>query len=348
MPLGFGIIGCGMIANFHARALGDTEGAELIGCTSHSPVSAERFVGEFGGDAFASLEQMLADPRIDAVSICTPSGIHLDPALAAAQAGKHVFVEKPLEITLERCDQIIHACESAGVKLGVAFQSRFHESSKLMKEAVDTGRFGKVAMGDAYVKWYRSQEYYDSGAWRGTWEFDGGGALTNQAIHSVDLLTWMMGPVTEISAFMETRAHERIEVEDVAVATLRFANGALGVIQATTAAYPGSLKRIEISGSHGTAILEEEDIKSWEFAEPTDRDEAVRREMAGRTQSGGGAADPAAIGHHGHTALFTDFVRAIQQDDQPLVDGQEGRRSVEIIRGIYASAQQGKPIQLPL
>lgn len=348
MPLGFGIIGCGMIANFHARALADTEGAELIGCTSHSPASADRFVSEFGGEAFASLDAMLADPRIDAVSICTPSGVHLDPALAAAQAGKHVFVEKPLEITLERCDQIINACESAGVKLGVAFQSRFHESSKLMKEAVDTGRFGKVAMGDAYVKWYRSQEYYDSGAWRGTWEFDGGGALMNQAIHSVDLLTWMMGPVTEISAFMETRAHERIEVEDVAVATLRFANGGLGVIEATTAAYPGSLKRIEISGSHGTAILEEEDIKSWEFADPTDRDEEVRREMAGRTQSGGGAADPAAIGHHGHTALFTDFVRAIDQDDEPLVNGHEGRRSVEIIRGIYASAQQGKTIQLPL
>src|SRR6056297_903251 len=348
MSVGFGVVGCGMIANFHARAIADATGAHLAACTSSQLPKAEAYAAEHGGTAYATLEEMLRDPDVQAITICTPSGIHMVPALAAAEAGKHVFIEKPLEVTVDRCDHIIRACEKANVKLGVAFQSRFHESSKVMKRAVEEGRFGTVTMGDAYVKWYRSQEYYDSGAWRGTWEFDGGGALMNQAIHSVDLLTWMMGPVTEISAFMETRAHERIEVEDVAVATLRFANGALGVIQATTAAYPGSLKRIEISGSHGTAILEEEDIKSWEFAEPTDRDEAVRREMAGRTQSGGGAADPAAIGHHGHTALFTDFVRAIQQDDQPLVDGQEGRRSVEIIRGIYASAQQGKPIQLPL
>lgn len=348
MPIGFGIIGCGMIANFHARALGDTNDAQLIGCTSHTRESSEKFSQEFGCRAFASLEEMLADPQIDAVSICTPSGIHLDPALAAAKAGKHVFVEKPLEITLERCDQIIEACNAAGVKLGVAFQSRFHESSRLMKEAVDSGRFGRLTMGDAYVKWYRSQEYYDSGAWRGTWQFDGGGALMNQAIHSVDLLTWIMGPVVEISALTDTMAHERIEVEDVAVANLRFANGALGVIEATTAAYPGSLKRIEVSGSHGSAVLEEEDIKSWDFAEMTERDEQIRREMAGRTQSGGGAADPAAIGHHGHTALFTDFVRAITDNTDPLVNGPEGRRSVEIIRGIYESAQQGKRVHLPL
>lgn len=348
MPIGFGIIGCGMIANFHARALGDTKHAHLIGCTSHTMASAEKFSQEFGCRAFASLDEMLAAPEIDAVAICTPSGNHMDPAVAAAKAGKHVFVEKPLEITLERCDQIIEACDAAGVKLGVAFQSRFHESSKLMKEAVDAGRFGRLTLGDAYVKWYRSQEYYDSGAWRGTWEFDGGGALMNQAIHSVDLLTWIMGPVVEISAFTDTMAHERIEVEDAAVANLRFANGALGVIEATTAAYPGSLKRIEVSGSHGSAILEEEDIKSWEFAEMTDRDEQIRREMAGRTQSGGGAADPAAIGHHGHTALFTDFVQAIRDNTNPLVDGREGRRSVEIIRGIYEAAQTGKRIHLPL
>ena len=154
----------------------------------------------------------------------------MEPAVAAAKAGKHVIVEKPLEITLKRCDKIIDACDKAGVKLGTIFPSRFHDSAKLMKGAVDAGRFGRITLGDAYVKWFRTQQYYDSGAWRGTWALDGGGALMNQAIHTVDLLSWLMGPVTEVQAFTATLAHERIEVEDVAVATLRFASGALGVI----------------------------------------------------------------------------------------------------------------------
>lgn len=344
MSVGFGVVGCGMIANFHARALADATNAQLLGCTSSRMDRAEAFAAEHGCTPYASLEEMLAAPGIDAITICTPSGIHLAPGLAAAAAGKHVFVEKPLEITVERCNQLIDACDAANVKLGVAFQSRFHESSKAMKQAVDSGRFGTVTMGDAYVKWFRTQEYYDSGAWRGTWEFDGGGALMNQAIHTVDLLTWIMGPVTEVSAFTSTLAHDRIEVEDVAVANLRFANGALGVIEATTASFPGALKRIEISGSQGSAVLEEEDIQAWDFAEPTAADEQLRAELAGKTETGGGASDPAAIGHHGHTCLFNDFVEAIEQDRAPAVCGREGRRSVEIICAIYESAKQGRPV----
>ena len=270
----------------------------------------------------------------------------MEPAVQAAQAGKHVLIEKPLEITTERCDAIIDACEKAGVKLGVTFQSRFHESSQLMKKAIDSGRFGTVTMGDAYVKWYRSQEYYDSGAWRGTWNLDGGGALMNQAIHSVDLLVWLMGDVAEISAMTATLTHERIEVEDVAVANLKFKSGALGVIEATTTAFPGSLKRIEISGSHGTAILEEEDIKMWQFAEQTAEDDEIRKRMEGRTDSGGGAADPSAINHHGHTMVFEEVIASINENRTPLVSGQEGRRSVEVIRAIYESAKTGKVVKL--
>lgn len=335
-----------MIANFHARALADTKNAKLLGCTSTFAEHSQAFAAEHGCTPYASLEEMLAAPGIDAITICTPSGIHLDPGLAAAAAGKHVFVEKPLEITVERCNQLIEACDATNVKLGVAFQSRFHESSKAMKKAVDAGRFGIVTMGDAYVKWFRTQEYYDSGAWRGTWEFDGGGALMNQAIHTVDLLTWIMGPVTEVSAFTSTLAHERIEVEDVAVANLRFANGALGVIEATTASFPGALKRIEISGSQGSAVLEEEDIQAWDFAQPTVADEQLRKELAGKTETGGGASDPTAIGHHGHTCLFNDFVEAIEQDRPPAVCGREARRSVEIICAIYESAKQNRPVTI--
>lgn len=348
MSFGFGIIGCGMISRFHAKAIADIPGARVAACFDTLGASADKLAGELGCRAYHDLNAMLADPAVQIVTIGTPSGVHLEPAVAAAQAGKHVIVEKPLEITLDRCDQIIRACEKAGVTLATIFPSRFHETGQSIKQAVDGGRFGRLVLGDAAVKWFRTQQYYDSGAWRGTWALDGGGALMNQAIHSVDLLTWLMGPVTEISAHTATLAHERIEVEDVATATLRFASGALGTIVATTASYPGSLKRIEIRGSQGTAVMEEEGIVAWDFAAKQPQDDEIRARLAGKTKTGGGASDPAAIGHHGHTLLFQDVVRAIQSGTRPLVDGHEGRRSVEIILAIYQSAETGRPVALPL
>jgi predicted dehydrogenase len=348
MALGFGIIGCGMIANFHAKAIADVRGTKLVACFDNFPASADRFAAANGCRAYHALDEMLADPAVNVVTIGTPSGAHMEPAVAAANAGKHVIVEKPLEITLKRCDAIIEACRRNNVKLSAIFPSRFHDSSRKMKKAIDSGRFGALTMGDSYVKWFRTQEYYDSGAWRGTWELDGGGALMNQAIHSVDLLTWLMGPVVEITAHTSTLAHERIAVEDVAVATLKFANGALGVIEASTAAYPGYLKRIEISGSQGTAVMEEEDIKVWDFAKKTRADEAILTAMREKKSTGGGASDPAAIGHHGHAEQFRDVVKAIKSDGAPAVDGLEGRRSVEIILAIYKAAETGKAVTLPL
>ena len=217
-----------------------------------------------------------------------------------------------------------------------------------MKRAVEGGRFGRLTLGDAYVKWYRSQAYYDSGAWRGTWELDGGGALMNQAIHSVDLLAWLMGPVVEVRAKAARLAHERIAVEDVALATVEFANGALGVIEATTAVYPGYLKRIEIHGNEGSAVLEEEDLVKWDFQKQKPRDAAILAAMAQRKSGGGGAADPAAIGHHAHARQFQNVAQAIKTGRPPAVDGPEGRRSVEIILAIYKSAETGKAVRLPL
>lgn len=348
MSIGFGIVGVGMISRFHARALADVRGAKLVGCYNRTQSSADKFGEEHDCQVYESLEAMLDDPQIDAVTIATPSGAHQEPAVAAAKAGKHVIVEKPLEITLKRCDAIINACADNKVLLGTIFPSRFHESARLMKKAVDTNRFGRLTLGDAYVKWYRSQEYYDSGAWRGTWELDGGGALMNQGIHTVDLLQWLMGPVQQIQAQTATLAHKRIEVEDVAVASLKFANGALGVIEATTAAYPGYLKRIEIHGVEGSAVLEEEDITKWDFAKKARSDAAILKQMAASQSTGGGAADPAAIGHHGHAAQFKDFVKAIRTGNPPAIDGAEGRRAVEIILAIYQSASTGKPVDLPL
>jgi predicted dehydrogenase len=337
-----------MISKFHASAIRDLGNARLVACFDAVPAAADRFAEQQGCKPYHDLKKMLKDPGVQVVTICTPSGAHMEPAVAAAKAGKHVIVEKPLEVTLKRCDKIIQACEKAGVTLSAIFPSRFHESSRLLKQAMDQGRFGRLTVGDSFVKWFRTQEYYDSGAWRGTWQLDGGGALMNQAIHSVDLLTWLMGPVVEISAFTDTLAHERIEVEDVAVATVRFENGAVGVMEATTAAYPGYLKRIEIHGSQGSAGLEEEDLKFWDFKNQTEEDQKIREQMAGKTKTGGGAADPAAIGHHGHTAQFRDVLEAIETGRKPLIDGHEGRRSVEIILGIYKAAETGKTVKLPL
>lgn len=348
MAIGFGIIGCGMIANFHAKAIGDIRGGKLVACFDTFAASADRLAASTGCKAYHRLDDMLANPAVEIVTIGTPSGAHLEPAVAAARAGKHVIVEKPLEITLKRCDRIIEECNKAGVKLSAIFPSRFHEPSQEIKRAVESGRFGKLTMGDAYVKWWRNQQYYDSGAWRGTWELDGGGALMNQAIHSVDLLTWLMGPVSEIRAQMATLAHERIAVEDVAVATLKFANGALGVIEASTATFPGYLKRIEIQGTGGSAVMEEEDLIKWDFAKPDRRDAAIREDMQKTKSTGGGASDPTAIGYHGHAKQFRDVVEAIKKARTPAVDGIEGRRSVEIILGIYKAAETGRPVQLPL
>jgi predicted dehydrogenase len=337
-----------MIANFHARAIGDTPGAKLVACYDAVPAAAERLAASTGCRAYPTLEAMLADPAVEVVAVGTPSGAHMEPAVASARAGKHVVVEKPLEITLRRCDAILGACRKAGVVLSTIFPSRFHDSSVLVKRAVEEGRFGRLTVGDAFVKWYRTQQYYDSGAWRGTWDLDGGGALMNQAIHSVDLLLWLMGPVVEVRAQTGLLAHERIAVEDVAMATLRFANGAMGVIEASTAIYPGYLKRIEIHGSEGSAVMEEEDLIKWDFAKKKARDEAIHKNMAGKVSGGGGAADPAAIGHHGHARQFRDVLQAIKKGRPPRIDGLEGRRSVEVILAIYKAAETGRAVTLPL
>lgn len=348
MAVGFGIIGCGMISKFHAQAIRDLRGAKLVACYNRSPAPAQKLAEEFGGRWYDDLDRFLSDPDLHIVTIGTPSGAHLEPALAAARAGKHVIVEKPLEITLSRCDAMIRACRDAGVLLATIFPSRFHRSAQLLKQAVDQGRFGRLTLADAYVKWYRTQQYYDSGAWRGTWALDGGGALMNQAIHSVDLLTWIAGPVAQISAMTATLAHERIEVEDAAVASLQFASGALGAIEATTAAYPGSLKKLEIHGDAGSAVLQEEDLIVWNFAKPKASDRRIREAMVGRTQTGGGAADPKAIGYHGHLALFKEVLQAERNGTPLTCDGEEGRRAVEIILGIYQAARSGRRVPLPL
>jgi UDP-N-acetyl-2-amino-2-deoxyglucuronate dehydrogenase len=345
MP-GFAIVGCGMIAGFHIRALAEIPDARVVALMDQVPGAAGRLSesSKLHCDAYTDLRPMLDRKDVDVVIISTPSGAHMESAVAAAEAGKHVVVEKPLEITSERCDRIINSCAKNGVQLCTIFPSRFGDANRTLKAAIDAGRFGRLTLGETTCKWWRSQEYYDKGGWRGTWALDGGGALMNQAIHNVDLLLWMMGPVTHVSGFTATLAHERIEVEDTAVACLRFASGALGVIQATTSVYPGWPKTISIHGDRGSAVIEQEDVLRWEFTPETEEDRAVKERFAQKVGASGGASDPSAISHLGHARQLTDFVRAIQTKTAPLVDGREGRKAVALIEAIYRSAKTGSTI----
>ena len=345
---GFGIIGCGMISDFHSAAIADIKNGKLVAVSSRKAENSQRLVDRYSIQAYSDYNEMLNRDDIDIVCVCTPSGAHMEPAVAAAEAGKHVIIEKPLEITLERCDDIIESCEKANVRLCAIFNSRFSDASQLVKDTVSSGRLGQLTLGDAYVKWYRSQDYYDSGDWRGTMELDGGGALMNQSIHAIDFLQYVMGPVESIQAFTDTLAHKRIDVEDVAVAALRFKNGALGVVEGTTAVYPGSLKKFEFSGTKGTIVLEEEDIITWEFEEEEPEDAEIKKQFTEKKSGGGGASDPRAINHDNHRRQMINLIQSIENNIPHLVDGREGRKAVEIILAIYQSSKAGKTVHLPL
>ncbi len=347
--LGFAIVGTGMIARFHIRALADVPGTRLAALVTRNPVHAEKLISETGVSpvpVFTDLAQAVKQPDVHVVIVTTPSGAHLEPAVAAADAGRHVVVEKPLEITPERCDRIIEACDRNRVQLCTIFPSRFHDANVTLKSAVDGGRFGRLTLGETTCKWWRSQAYYDEGGWKGTQALDGGGALMNQAIHNVDLLLWMMGDVSQVSGFTATLAHERIEVEDTAVACLRFKNGALGVIQATTSVHPGLPKTIGIHGDRGTAVIEQEDVLRWDFAPETPEDARVKERFAQKVGASGGSSDPKAISHQGHARQLADFVRAIRTNTAPRVDGREGRKAVALICAIYESTRTGRAVAL--
>ena len=345
---GFGILGLGMIAEFHLKAIQEISGCKFVAGFDVIPGRAAEFCAKHGGKGYDNLDAFLADKNIDIVTIGTPSGLHLDGALVAAKAGKHIIVEKPLEITTARCDAIIAEAKANRVKVGAVFPSRYHAASAVVKKAITSGRLGKITLAEAQIKWYRSQEYYDSGKWRGTWQLDGGGALMNQGIHAIDLLQWFMGPVSEVYAQTATLAHERIEVEDTAAVLLKFSNGAIGVIQGSTSAYPGFLKKIEICGSRGSITMEEENIITWKFDKEEPGDEDIRKQFGSATQTGGGASDPKAIGHHGHKLLFEAFAKSLRENKPVDIDGEEGRKAVEIIEAAYRSAKAHKPVELPL
>ncbi|MCD6123140.1 MAG: Gfo/Idh/MocA family oxidoreductase [Spirochaetales bacterium] len=344
MSIGFGIVGIGMIADFHAKALQATKNGKLIACYSRSQKKADAFGNKYNCKGYSSLSKFLSDPDVEVVSICTPSGAHMEPAIKAANAGKHVIIEKPIEVTLERCDRIINTCTQKGVICAGIYPNRFWDVSIHVKNAIDTERFEKLILGSAYIKYFRTQEYYNTGGWHGTWKYDGGGALMNQGIHAIDLLQWYMGPIESVYAFTGTQGHNGIEVEDVGVATIRFQNGALGVIEGSTAIYPGYQKKIEIGGTKGSVILIQDKLEEWNFKKEMDEDKTIREKFSNIARTGWGASNPANINYLGHQRQFEDFIEAIGKGRKPLVDCIEARKALKIIIAIYSSAQTGKAI----
>ena len=337
-----GIIGAGMISDFHARAIVAMEGVELAAVYARRPEAASALAGRFGCAAYSDLDAFLAHPGLQAVTICTPSGAHLEPVLAAAKAGKHVICEKPLEVTVERVDEMVAACESSGVGLAGIFPRRFNPATKLLKHAIEAGRFGRISLAEANIKWWRTQAYYDSGAWRGTWALDGGGALMNQGIHTIDLLLHLMGDVVRVQADAGLLAHSGIEVEDTAAAILRFESGAIGIVQGSTACWSGEghPAEIQICGERGSVFMSGDSFRVWEFTDETPADQDIREKFA----VGGiaaGAADPAAIDFGWHQRNFEDAISAFKEGRQPSVDGREARRAVELIQRIYQAAGIG-------
>lgn len=345
--VGFGIIGCGNIGPVHAEAIAHVNGARLAAVSDVVEANARKLSEKYSVPMYTDFREMLKSPDVHAICLCVPSGMRAEFAEACAKAGKHILSEKPLEVTSARADRIIAATKKAGVLLGCVFQSRFATASRQVKQAIDQGRFGKLVLGNAYIKWWRSPEYYASGAWRGTRKLDGGGALMNQGIHQIDLLQWLFGPVKKVYAQTTCIAHEGLEVEDLATASLEFANGAFGTIEGTTAAWPGHPARIEVYGTEGSAIIQDGDLKYWQFKKRRPIDAKIEAEMGKGAELGSGAGDPlAALKYEGHRRQIEDFSKAISKGCAPFVDGREGRNAIVIIEKIYESARKGRAVTL--
>lgn len=338
-PIGFGIVGGGMIGAVQAAAIGQINGAQLVAVCGRDEQRTAEFAAKFGATSYTSYDEFLKHPGLQIVNVCTPSGVRAELGIKAAEAGKHVLAEKPIEINLERADALIAACDKAGVKLGVIFQSRFLPAVQRIKQAIDEGRLGKLMIGDAFVKWYRAPEYYAPGTWRGTLSLDGGGALINQAIHTVDLLRWMMGPVETAFAMKAALRYPHIEAEDTLAGVVRFENGALGSVQAATSAKPGFKRRLEISGERGTVILDGDAVSVWAI-------DGEDSDLGDAEQLTDGSANPAAISNEGHRRQIEDMMRAVIEDRPPMIDGREGRKSLELVAALYASANAGQPVRL--
>jgi UDP-N-acetyl-2-amino-2-deoxyglucuronate dehydrogenase len=338
-----GILGGGNISETHARAAHETDGVQVAAIYGQNQEKARRLSEQFGGKVYGALQEFLEHKPLDVVMIGSPSGLHAEQGIAAAKRRLHVLVEKPLDITTERVDELINECERAGVKLGVFFQDRVAPDIRRLKNLLAEGTLGRPILISGRVKWYRPPEYYTGSRWRGTAALDGGGALINQGVHTVDLLLWLMGDVRRVSAITKTRLHN-IEVEDTVVATLKFANGAIGTLEAATSVYPGYPRRVELTGTEGTIILEHDRIVAADLRNASsDLANLVRPAIE---LANAAATSPVVSDIRGHQEILKDFLRAIATNGRPLCDGAEGRRSVALVQAIYESARTGNFVSL--
>ncbi|MGH3090573.1 MAG: Gfo/Idh/MocA family protein, partial [Rubrobacteraceae bacterium] len=332
------IIGAGTIGAVHAREVGKLEGAHLVAVAEPREEAGRELAREHGAEWCPSIEDLLSREDVDVVILCTPSGLHPEGAVAAARAGRHVISEKPMAVTLEGVDRMIEACDEAGVTLSVIFQYRFNRAAMRLKKALDAGLFGRPILGNALVHWHRTDDYYrEKGGWRGTWDLDGGGALMNQSIHAIDLLQWLLGPVESLNAYAATLTHD-IETEDTATAALRFESGAMGVIQGTTSTHTDYPLKVEIRGEKGGATLEGARLTSWHVSreEETLFPEELHA-FPDTPDEPFGAAHGRQLG-----AIF----EALREGESPPLSGEEARKAVEIILGIYRSAREGDLVHL--
>jgi predicted dehydrogenase len=339
-PVRFAVVGCGVIGRKHAQTIRRTPGAELTAVVDCVPATAKDLAEEYGVPPVLSVEEVLDRDDVDAVAICTPSGDHAAPAILAVRAGKHVVVEKPVDVTVGAADALNAAVTESGCTATVISQHRFDPSSVAVEAAARAGRFGRLTSGVASVAWWRSESYYGSGDWRGTWALDGGGALMNQAIHQVDILRWLAGPVAELFAYWQLGALHKIESEDVVNAVVRYASGATGVIQASTAFWPGYTERTEFHGTKGTAIISGDKLTSWDVENDSGPPAPVEKEVAS------GASDPMAISLEPFERQFLDFGAAIREKRKPLVAGEEGLAAIEIVDAVYRSCRSGGKVAL--
>ena len=333
----FAIVGCGAIARLHAKAIQAIEGVTLVGVYDYLYTYAENFAKEFSCKAYKTLEELLANPEIEVVNICTPSGRHAEQVIAAAEAKKHIIVEKPMAITKEQLDKVVAVIQKNGVKAEIVTQLRFTPSVRKLKKAIEDGRLGKILLADCSMKYYRSPEYYKQGGWRGSWEMDGGGALMNQGIHGIDLIQYLVGGVKSVYAQCNTLARD-IEVEDTANILVEYQNGAMGVIQSTTVANPGRPRRITICGTKGTVVIKEDIIERWDVEGDK---ECIIQESAFSFET-----SPIAFSEEYHKLQIMDLIEAIEQNRAPLVDEAEGRKPVDIILAAYESNREDKKVYL--
>lgn len=333
------IVGCGVISPTHAKAIAAVPSAELVATCDVIPERAQKLAEEYGARAWCEdYNELMKRDDVDVISVCVPSGLHGEVAEAAAKAKKHVFTEKPIEITKPKIDRMIQVCHDEGVKLGCVFQMRTYPVNKAARQAVQEGKLGKMVLADTYMKYYRSPEYYKSAGWRGTWEIDGGGALMNQGVHGIDLLLWVAGDVEKVVAQTDHLVRD-IPVEDTAVALLKFKSGAFGVIEGTTSVTPGQRARHEFHGNDGSIMLRDATVNVWSVP-------GVPEPEAPKRGREGAHSDPSAITATGHVFLMQDMCEAVLNDRAPAITGESARKAVDLILAIYESSRSGKWVSL--